>query len=278
MTNFIEREKIILSESLTKMLIGGWGKEVYDSVTVEKIIYNSDGLKVKGYLAYPNDKTKKYPCVIWNRGGHKKSGFIDEFNARGIFGQIASWGYVVFASMYRGSVKDEGEEEFGGADVNDILNLIPLSDELEFTENKKWAIEGWSRGGMMTFLTLKQKNIFSLAILTGAVTDLTGVSGGVNKNQKLFESHIKAVNEEKLKIRSAVHFVDKLPKETKYLIIHGANDDVVSPLQSIELAKRMDGKNFFYRLVILEEGDHFLKKHRKTVDQLRRDWYEKYLS
>lgn len=277
MSNFIQREKIILSDSLNKMIIGGWGKTVFDSVTVEKIIYNSDGLKVAGFLAYPNDISKKYPCVIWNRGGHKKSGFIDEFNARGIFGQIASWGYVVFASMYRGSIKNEGEEEFGGKDVKDILNLITLADELSFTDKNKWGIEGWSRGAMMTFLTLKKLNIFSCAILTGAVTDLIGESGGVNKNQNLFESHIPNVNLEKLKERSAIHFVDKLPKETKYLIIHGAADDVVSPLQSIELAKRMNEKEYFYRLLILEEGDHFLKKHRKYVDSLRKDWYKNYL-
>jgi len=28
---------------------------------------------------------------------------------------------------------------------------------------------------------------------------------------------------------------------------------------------------------MLEGGDHFLKKHRKEVDEMRRKWYEKFL-
>ena len=61
----IERQKINLNDTQTKMLISGWGKEVFENSAVEKIVYLSDGLKVKGYVAYPADKSKKYPCVIW---------------------------------------------------------------------------------------------------------------------------------------------------------------------------------------------------------------------
>ncbi len=105
-------------------------------------------------------KGKKFPCIIWNRGGYENKGAIDSFTARGMFGQIASWGYVVFASQYRGNAGGEGKEELGGSDVNDILNLIPLADELPFADKEKWGMEGWSRGGMMTFLTLKQNKKF----------------------------------------------------------------------------------------------------------------------
>ena len=140
---FLEREKIELNEAQTKMLISGWGKDVYENTIVERISYLSDNLKVKGYLAYPGDNSeKKFPCIIWNRGGYENRGAIDSFTARGIFGQIASWGYVVFTSQYRGNAGSEGKEELGGSDVNDILNLIPLADELEFTEKEKWGIPG----------------------------------------------------------------------------------------------------------------------------------------
>ena len=160
-SKILEREKIKLNEAQTKMLISGWGKDVYDNTIVERITYLSDGLKVKGYIAYPRDnKGKKFPCIIWNRGGYENKGAIDGFTARGMYGQIANWGYVVFASQYRGNAGGEGKEELGGSDVNDILNLIPLADELTFADKEKWGMEGWSRGGMMTFLTLKQNKKF----------------------------------------------------------------------------------------------------------------------
>ena len=47
--------------------------------------------------------------------------------------------------------------------------------------------------------------------------------------------------------------------------------------QTIELARKFSEEKKTYRLVIFEGGDHFLKSHRKEVDQLRKSWYEKYL-
>jgi len=108
------------------MIKSGWSAEAVNNVEVEKIIYNSDGLKVSGYIAYPKEQSKKFPSIVWCRGGLGELGVIDEFNAQGIFGTIASWGYVVFATQYRGNDGSEGFDEFGGNDLNDVLNLIPL--------------------------------------------------------------------------------------------------------------------------------------------------------
>ncbi|MDZ7626696.1 MAG: prolyl oligopeptidase family serine peptidase [Ignavibacteriaceae bacterium] len=157
----LEREEIILTQSQNKMIASGWGQEVLDNTVTEKITYLSDGLKVKGYISYPQKSDKKYPCVIWNRGGIGNKGAIDAFTARGIFGQLSSWGYVVFATQYRGNDGGEGQDEFGGDDVDDVLNLIPLADEIENADTTKWGIEGWSRGGMMTYLALTRTRHYS---------------------------------------------------------------------------------------------------------------------
>ncbi|MFO7447692.1 MAG: prolyl oligopeptidase family serine peptidase, partial [Ignavibacteriaceae bacterium] len=172
-TEILQRDAIQLNPSQTKMLISGWGEETYENAVVEKITYLSDGLKVKGYIAYPkNTQSEKLPCIIWNRGGYQNKGAIDHFTARGIFGNLASWGYVVFASQYRGNDGGEGKEEIGGNDVNDILNLIPLADEFSFADKNSWGIEGWSRGGMMTYLTLLKNPNFKCAVLTGAISNI----------------------------------------------------------------------------------------------------------
>lgn len=274
-----ERTEIIPTEAQKPLLISGWGRDVIENSVVEKIVYQSDRYKVAGYIAYPlQQTTENYPCIIWNRGGAKDRGYIDEFTAKGLFGKMASWGYAVFASMYRGSVKGEGVEEFGGNDVNDILNLIPLADELPFADGACWGIEGWSRGGMMTFLTLKNDSRFKCAILTGAISDLTGSSGGFNLSQEHFEKLIPGndLQKELLK-RSAFHFVDELPRATNYLIMHGGGDTVVAPQQSIKLAELMRRKNFNVEFHLMEGDDHFLRKNRKLVEQLRKSWFERYL-
>ncbi len=276
-SNIIVRKKITLNNSQTKMVISGWGEESFNNSTIEKITYLSDGLKVKGFIAYPNDQTKKYPCVIWNRGGAGNRGAIDEFTARGIFGQLASWGYVVFTSQYRGNAGGEGKDELGGSDVNDILNLVPLADEIDCADNSKWGIEGWSRGGMMTYIALTKQNNFKCAILVGAISNAGQNSDENSAMQKAYEGYFNPEDiEKKLRERSAVNFYKKLPP-IPYLIMHGGKDEIISPNQSIEMASRFGKLNYEYRLVIFEDGDHYLKTHRKEVDALRRMWYEKYL-
>jgi dipeptidyl aminopeptidase/acylaminoacyl peptidase len=167
----IEREEIELSPAQNQMVKSGWGDETLNDTVVEKITYDSDDLKGKGYIAYPK-KDGKFPCIIWNRGGYYDKGAIDLFNARGIFGQIASWGYVVFATQYRGNAGGEGKESLGGEDVNDVLNLIPLAKEISKADLNLWGIEGWSRGGLMTFLALAENHNFKCAVLSGAISDL----------------------------------------------------------------------------------------------------------
>lgn len=278
-SNIIHREQIALNETQSKMAVSGWGKEIIDSSVVEKITYMSDGLKVKGYLAYPSEipAGKKVPLIIWNRGGYGDKGAIDRFTARGMFGQLAGWGYAVLASQYRGNDGGEGKEELGGSEVNDIKNLFPLAEELYFIDTANAAVEGWSRGGMMTFILLKEKYDFKCAVLSGAISNLKELAESGQNAKVYYRENINHKNfETELKKRSAITFTKKLP-DIPYLIMHGGDDDTVPVQQSLELARKFSKEGKTYRLVIFEGGDHFLKSHRKEVDQLRKSWFEKYL-
>ena len=277
----LEREVIELNNSQKRMIESGWGADIMSSTVVEKITYLSDGLKVKGYIAYPVNQSKKYPCIIWNRGGIANKGAIDSFTARGLFGQIASWGYVVLASQYRGNAGGEGKDEFGGEDVNDVINLLPLADELKFADSEKWAIEGWSRGGMMAYLTLTKNHNFKCAVVLGGIANLRCNSDESPFMRRLYEVTMGKYAEEEFKkkceSRSIVNFSEKLSKTTPLLILHGTEDKRVLPHDSLDLSYHLIKYKIPFRLVMLEGGDHFMRKHRKEVDKMRRMWYEKYL-
>ena len=49
----IERKRVELGDTQNKMIKSGWGEDSLNNSVVEKMTYSSDGLKVKGYLAYP---------------------------------------------------------------------------------------------------------------------------------------------------------------------------------------------------------------------------------
>jgi len=277
----IDRQEIKLSESQLRLVKSGWGKETVENAVVEKIVYVSDDLKVNGYLARPADNSTKYPCVIWNRGGIGENGAIDQFTARGIYGQLASWGYVVFASQYRGNAGSEGKDEFGGSDVNDVLNLVPLADEVPEADTSIWGIEGWSRGGMMTYLALTRTKIFKTAVVSGGIADLRCNARDSRYMRDLYQRAMGSYEspgfDELCKSRSIVNFTEQLPETTPLLMLHGTGDKRVSPKDSIDLSVKLLERNFPFRLILFENGDHFLKSHRREVDEIRRKWFSRYL-
>ncbi|MBZ0178303.1 MAG: prolyl oligopeptidase family serine peptidase [Melioribacteraceae bacterium] len=281
MKNLVGREKIKLGETQLKIIKSGWGDEAVDNSVVEKITYLSDGLKVKGYLVYPKDTSKKYPCIIWCRGGYGNAGAIDEFNAAGIFGQMASWGYVVFAPQYRGNLGGEGKDEFGGKDINDVLNIMKIANELDFTDTENWGIEGWSRGGMMTYLTLTRESKFKAAVITGGIANLRC---NADESEFMKKLYTPALGQYKSKTfennclsRSIVNNADKLSKSTPILIMHGNKDKRVLPHDSLDISYKLLDLGITFRLLMFENGDHFLKNYRAEVDKERKLWFEKYL-
>ncbi len=251
-----------------------------NNITIEKITYQSDGLKVKGYLVQPN-KTDKYPCIVYNRGGNKEFGKLSSKKAVFILARVASWGYVVAASQYRGNDGGEGKEEFGGKDVNDVLNLIPLFDNLKNTDTTKMGIYGWSRGGMMTYLTLTKTNRFKAAVVGGGLSDLRS---WINTRKDTIESvyyqnipnyaqnKSKAINE-----RSAIYQVENISKTTPVLMVHGTADWRVVPEMALDLSKAFIKNKVPHRLVLFEGGNHGLSEFNTEVDNLTKQWFDDYL-
>jgi len=251
-----------------------------NDVLVEKITYLSDGLKVVGYLAQPI-KAGNYPCVVYNRGGNKEFGKLNEYKAVYILAKIASWNYVVAASQYRGNDGGEGKEEFGGKEVNDVLNLIPLFDNVKNTDTSKMGIYGWSRGGMMTYLTLTKTNKFKAAIVGGALSDLRyWIQTRKDTIESVYYANIpnyaanksKAINE-----RSAINQVESMSKTTPILMLHGTADWRVVPEMAIDLSKEFLKHYIPHRLVLFEGGNHGLRAHRNEVNSMAKDWLDAYL-
>jgi len=273
----LNRKKIELTEIQKKILKSGWGNESVENSVVESISYHSDGLLVNGYLAYPKIIQKKLPCIIWCRGGFKNAGAIDDFYAQGIMGQLASWGYIVFETQYRGNVGGEGIDSFGGKDINDVLNLIPLADDLEFADTSLWGIEGWSRGGMMTYLVLTKSDKFKVAISTAGISNLQCTLDESNFMNKLFDLNQLKTDDNFCSDRTILNFVEKYSNSTPTLLIHGTHDDRVPAHHSLDLSYKFIEHKIEHRLVLLENGDHFLRDHKKEIDLLRKKWFKKYL-
>ena len=79
------------------------------------------------------------------------------------------------ASQYRGNDGGEGLEEFGGADVGDVVTLVSLASSLPYADPKNIFFYGVTRGGMMTFLALARGVAVNAAAVVGGIYDMQGL-------------------------------------------------------------------------------------------------------
>jgi dipeptidyl aminopeptidase/acylaminoacyl peptidase len=219
--------------------------------------------------------------VIYNRGGNREFGALRDGPAAGLLGRVASWGYVVVASQYRSNAGGEGREEFGGADVNDVLNLIPLLKSWPQADASRIGMYGWSRGGMMTYLALTRTTNIAAAVIGAGMADaIKNVTERPEMETEVFAQLIPryASNKESaLRVRSALSWPESLHKQTPILLLQGSADWRVSPTDSLRMATALFERKHPFRLIFLEGGDHGLTEYRGEVNRQVKEWLDRYV-
>lgn len=250
-----------------------------EKLTFYKLTYLSDGLKVIAYMVEPK-ADGKFPCIISNRGGNRDFGQWSEMGIAYYLGKMASWGYVVIASQYRGNDGGEGVEEFGGNDIHDVLNLVETLQEIPRADTNRIGIEGGSRGGMMTYLAMKQSCQFKAAAVTAGVTDaFINIKSRPDMETGVYAELIPNYWENKeaeLKARSAVYWADDMCKTTPLLIMHGSADWRVLPEESMALVQELYTYKHPTRFMLFEGADHGIREFRaEKFDVVKRhfDYY-----
>ncbi len=241
-----------------------------------KFDYLSDGRIVKGFLVEPK-KGGDLPCVIFNRGGSKEFSKIDERVLFFLIAKIANWGYTVIASQYSGNDGSEGEDECGGMDVDDMLNLKVILDQYDRVDSTKIGMFGASRGGMMSYLALKQVDwIKAVVIRAGSSNEIRGYE--LRPELKEFRKDMYNVNSEVENTkRSGIFWVDKMTKNTPLLLIHGTGDEQVSPLDTLEMGVELYKNNIPFELHVYQDDDHKMSKNSKEVMEKTQQWFDKYV-
>lgn len=249
-----------------------------DVVEIDKIRYLSDGLEVVGFLLKPTVNASKCPIIIYNRGGNG-----DEWGKIGssdleFLSYFAYQGFVVLASQYRGNDGGQGKEDFGGNDIDDVLNLIPLAQSLQFVSPNDIFMAGISRGGMMTYIALSKTDKIRAAAVYSGVTDLIQTYNELPSMRQVLVDLIGGTPTEKqaeYEARSAVYWPEKI--NTPVLILHGDADQNVNIIQAQKLAGKLKSLGKTYELVVYPQGDHVFTGHTGDVQIRTLDWFAKYL-
>jgi dipeptidyl aminopeptidase/acylaminoacyl peptidase len=249
--------------------------------------YTVDGVPVLGWMIKPKQHQGKLPVLIYNRGGNGGYGSIVMGFALHRLMPWAERGYLVIASNYRGEHNwgsnpplNMGQDEFGGADVKDVVALWPILQQTPAADMQKVAMFGESRGSMMAFLAARALPELKALIASAGVSDLVAERQFRPEMENVYQARIPNYlirKDAALKERSVVHFIDQIPTTLPILLLHGSADQQVDVQNSERLATLLQQRYQPHKLVIYPLDNHGLKKNRRQADAEIVAWLEKYL-
>jgi len=242
----------------------------------EKIRYKSDGLEVVAYLYGPKKKPKtKRPVIVFNRGSYIRGDIAPELLP--MFHRLAKYGFTIVAPMYRGSAGAEGRDEMGGADLNDLMNVVGLLSGLKSVDTQNVFLYGESRGGMMVFQAIRDGFPARAAATFGGFTDLTPLT--TTERGKAMTGAIWPDFEKRrtqiITRRSAIQWPEKI--NIPLLLMHGSNDGTISPTQTLQFASGLEKAEKEYGVIVFPGGKHVLMAHRFERDRQAVEFFRKYM-
>lgn len=250
-------------------------KKTNSSIFVYQIVYKSQGHKVVGFIVEPK-KGKKLPNIIWNRGGSNNIGEIKIEHLFTKIGEFAEHGYITITTQYSGVGGSEGKDEFGGSDIEDVLNLYKILKNYDRSNISMIGMYGVSRGGLMTYLSLARVKWIKAAVAIAAPSDQVLApkfrKGWKEHTVKMYGGSLKED-----KKRSPVYWAEKFCKKTPLLIMHGSADWRVNPMDSIRLAEKLYENKVPYRLIIFEGADHAISEYLEARNKYTFEWFDRFL-
>lgn len=280
--NILEVKRLFLDYKVKQNLDYNFLKKAENNskrIFVYRIIYKSNGKKIVGYIVEPK-KGKDLPCIIWNRGGSRDFGAIRVSQLFGGFSTIASLalqGYVVIATQYPGVDGGEGLDNMGSEDdIDSILDLYKILKKYKRADSKNVGMYGHSRGAMMTYMCLTKVNWLKAAVAISGPTDEIN-SPKFRKGWEEHQVNMYGGSKKDKKKRSAIYFADKISSKTPLLIMHGTSDWRVNPLDSINLAHKLQENKKPYRLIMYEGADHGLTEVYEHYTSEAINWFNRFI-
>ncbi len=208
----------------------------------------TEGVALNGWMIKPMDFKPefKYPVFMYLYGGPGSQQVTDSWKGQNYwwFQMLAQQGYVVACVDNRGT-GGRGEEfkkmtylKLGHYETIDQIEAAKYLGGLDFTDEERIGIFGWSYGGYMSSLCLfKGNDVFKAAIAVAPVTSWKWY------DTIYTERYMRTLEENKegYEDNSPIYFADRL--KGAYLLVHGMGDDNVHFQNSAEMAAALVAAN-----------------------------------
>ena len=259
--------------------------QIKNTVECVDFTYQVDGLTVEGFYLKPKGHgDKQLPLVIYNRGGNAEFGYVVFAQKMQLIAEIAMRGYAVVGSQYRGSsrrfIDNNGYDEFGGDDVNDVVALADVAKAIPGIDTSRYALVGWSRGVSQAYQASRRLHNTSAIVAIAGVVDAGKALSWRPEMEKVYQTRVPDFDNDRLAElakRSAIMWLDELPAQAPILLLHGSNDKRVNVEQSRLMAGALEQQGHAHKLVVFEGGDHGLSSHQEALLKQIIDWLDIYL-
>lgn len=230
--------------------------------------FNHTRRDLKMDIIYPEDKTKKYPCVVWICGGAWIR--MDRSAHTAYLAELARSGFVVASVEYRTS--NEGFFPIQLQDVKAGIRYLRAHSKRYHIDVDRFGVMGESAGGYLTAMAaLADDHAYDVGAFTEYSSkvqaacpwyppaDVTGfaypspVEAAAAPESLLLGKNVMLHQEEALQA-CPVSFVKK--EAPPFLIIHGDNDHTVPFAQGEILYDKLEAAGADVRLLVLEGADH----------------------
>lgn len=252
-------------------------EEYQQNLECKNVLYKVDDAVVHGFYIAPKGQSD-LPVIIYNRGGNGSYGAWFFGHAYKKFFSLSKENNVaIFASNYRGAFpKLPGKDEFGGADVNDVVALPQLFEHFPNVNPEKVGLYGESRGGMQSLVAVKRGlDVDSIVLYAGEYDFFEGLKHRPEM-ERVYKARIpnyEKNKDEELRKRSAVFWMDEIDNDIPILLIHGDKDERVSVESSIALDKVLEKEGFTHKLSIYEGLKHRSFPKQKEIRSEMMSWF-----
>jgi len=221
-----------------------------------------DGTLLNAYMIKPADfePGKKYPLFMFVYGGPESQNVRDDWGYEQWYHDLVSEGYIVACVDNRGT-NGRGEAfrkstymKLGEYETVDQIAAARYLGGLNYIDEQRIGIYGWSYGGYMTSLCMcKGAGVFSTGIAVAPVT-----------NWKYYDTiyterfmRTPQENDSGYEDNSPVNFADDL--EGKFLLVHGMSDDNVHFQNSVDFATALIEADVQFEMLYYPNQNHGIR-------------------
>lgn len=233
----------------------------YDVRPKEFSTIEINGEKLNTWMIKPKDfdPTKKYPLFMFQYSGPGSQMVKNSWHRANDYWymMLAKQGYIVACVDGRGTglkgakFKKVTQNDLGNLEVQDQIAVAKHFGALEYIDDSRIGIWGWSYGGFMSSNCLfKAPDVFKMAIAVAPVTNWRFYDTVYTERYLMTpQENAKGYDD-----NSPINFVNGL--KGKFLLIHGSADDNVHVQNTMQLVEALIQANKDFDWAIYPDKNH----------------------